>query len=138
MHSQKDSFHILLQPLYDTMQLARTAYASYTGNRILERAEEIRKANRKIYRLLTSKSAYIPGELQDDIPVLLHHYDSWFQQFREHKKKHNPTLKDEFIFTRQEGQPAFPRHIEEKIFGVYEKMKTELAGKPEPSIMTNH
>jgi len=128
MHT-KDQFHTLLHPLYFFMQLSRTAYAKYSANKILVHAEAIRRANRKVYKLLIEKTSYIPDELQNDILQLLNHYDIWFTQFKKHKKKLKPSLGDEFIFNQLDNQSAFPKAVEEKIFTYYEQLKQEIASE---------
>ena len=132
MHTKKDQFQQLLQPLYFFMQLSNTAYAKYSANKILLHAEALRKANRMIYKLLTDNSGYIPEELQPEIPALLNHYDTWFIQFKQHKKDGKPSLGDAFIFYHLDEQSAFPKAVEEKIFSHYEKMKQELAAEAVP------
>lgn len=129
MHTKRNQFQILLQPLYFFMQLSRTAYAKYSANRIYLHAEAIRLANRKVYKLLTEKTSYIPDELQKDILQLLNHYDIWFTQFKKHKKKLNPSLGDEFVFNQLDDQSAFPKAVEEKIFTVYEQLKQEITNE---------
>ncbi|HEV7781430.1 MAG TPA: hypothetical protein VGO58_09195, partial [Chitinophagaceae bacterium] len=89
--------------------------------------ETIRSANRKIYKLLVTKAAFIPADLEHDIVILLNHYDAWFTQFRDHKKKLRPSLEDEFVFYPVDEQSPFPKHVEEKIFRYAEKLKQETA-----------
>lgn len=132
MHTPKDQFHTLLLPLYFFMQLSRTAYAKYSANKIFLHAETIRLANKKVYKLLTGRAAYIPEELQKDMLILLNHYDCWFTQFSNHKKKLQPTLSDEFIFHPVDNQSAFPAAVEEKIFKYYEQLKQEIASETLP------
>lgn len=129
MYTKKDQFQQLLQPLYFLMQLSRTAYAKYSANKIFLHAETIRLANRKVYKLVTGKIAYIPEELQEDLLLLLNHYDTWFTQFRSHKKKLKPSLGDEFVFNQLDDQSAFPKSVETKIFKQYEQVKQEIASE---------
>ena len=129
MYTTKDQFHTLLSPLYFFMQSSRTAYVKYSANKIFLHAQAIRLANRKVYRLLTENTSYIPEELQADILLLLNHYDIWFTQFKKHKKKLKPSLGDEFVFNQLDDQSAFPKAVEEKIFKYYEQLKQEIASE---------
>lgn len=132
MNPPKKQFQKFIIPLYFFMQLSRKAYANYLNNKIYGHAQAIRKANRKIYKLLTEKPDLIPDDLKPDMIALLNHYDIWFAQFKELKKKNKPQPEDEFIFQQLDSQSAFPKMAEEKVFGMYEKMKSltkkEIAG----------
>ena len=129
MYTKKDQFNTLLLPLYLFMQLSRTAYAKYSANKIFLHAEAIRRANKKVYKLLIDQASYIPDELQPDILQLLNHYDIWFTQFKMHKKKLKPSLGDEFVFYQLDNQSAFPKLVEEKIVACYEKVKQAINSK---------
>ena len=129
MYTKKDQFNTLLLPLYLFMQLSRTAYAKYSANKIFLHAEAIRRANKKVYKLLIDQASYIPDELQPDILQLLNHYDIWFTQFKMHKKKLKPSLGDEFVFYQSDNQSAFPKLVEEKIVACYEKVKQAINSK---------
>ena len=129
MYTKKEQYYSLLLPLYFFMQLSRTAYARYSLNKIYLYAETIRLASRKVYKHLARNAAYMPDELQGDILLLLDHYNCWFTQFRDHKKKIKPSLGDVFVFQRLDDQPAFPKDAEERIFKYYEMMKQELASE---------
>ena len=132
MYNKKEQFRTLLFPLYFFLQLARKAYTRYSANKIYLHAATLRLSNRKVYRLLVSKAAYIPAGLQDDTLELLHHYDTWFTQFRDHKKKLKPSPGEEFIFRHLDEQSAFPRAAEERIMKYYEMQKQELANETLP------
>jgi len=123
MYSKREQFSVLLIPLGFLMQLSRKAYARYLENKIYLHAQTIRQANRKIVRLLLAQPAFIPEELQDDMLILLNHYDSWFAQFKEVKKKMHPSLGDPFIFHRIDERSAFPGSAGQKVLEYYQKWK---------------
>lgn len=134
LHTRKNQLHELLSPLCLLMRLSREAYSKYLANKIFLHAATIRKANRQVYKLLTSKAIYIPTELEDDIVILLSHYDGWFTQFSDHKRKLKPSLKDEFVFFPVDDQSPFPKQVEEKIARYTEQVKKEL----QESQIANH
>ncbi len=127
MHTRKDQLHQLLTPLCFFMRLSREAYSKYLVNKIYLHAETIRVANRKVYKLLINKAAFIPEDLAHDIVILLNHYEGWFTQFRDHKKKLKPLLGDEFVFYPVDDQSPFPKQVEEKIFRYTGELKKEIA-----------
>jgi hypothetical protein len=129
MHNRKDQLQQLLTPLCILMRLSREAYSKYLVNKIYLHAETIRLANKRIYKLLLNKAAFIPADLEHDIVILLNHYDAWFTQFRDHKKKLQPSPGDEFVFYPVDDQSPFPKQSEERIFRYTDTLKSEFASK---------
>ena len=126
MHNPKDQLNQLLIPLCTLMRLSREAYTKYLADKIYLHAEKIREANQKIFSLLTTNSSFIPADLEDDIVILLSHYQGWFNQFREHQKKTRPALNDEFVFYPAENHVPFPKQAEERIFQYTENVEQEI------------
>ena len=124
--NKKEIFYTLISPMYFHLQLSGFAYRKYLQNKIYLHAEALRSSNKRIARLLLKHAALIPGELQEDTLALLSHYDSWFAQFRIHKKKVKPEADDDFIFNPVDEQTAFPKSAEENIIHYYENLKQEL------------
>lgn len=129
MYSKKELFLSLISPLDFQVRLAGVAYKKYLGNKIFVHAEALRLANKRISRLLSKRSAIIPGQLKDECLQLLNHYDIWFTQFRMHKKQVKPAPADPFVFAQADEQCAFPAKAEQKIKDYFLKLQEELAEK---------
>lgn len=126
MHNPKDQLNQLLIPLCFLLRLSGDAYSKYLSDKIYLHAESIRQANKKICSLITNRAAFIPDDLRDDIVILLNHYQGWFIQFREHKRKVKPALNDPFVFYPVESQIPYPRQVEERIFQYTEDLKQTI------------
>jgi hypothetical protein len=123
--SQQSILAELLSPLGFLLRLSGRAYKKYMGNKIYLHALNIRKANEKIYQLLLDKIHFIPEEIQTDCIELLNHYDCWMLQFKDEEQKRKPSLSDEFIFYRIDGQMAYPRSAEAHIFETIKKFNKQ-------------
>lgn len=115
----------LLVPLDFLLRFSGRAYEKYMINKIYLHALNIRKANEMIYRLIIDKVNFIPADLQTDCIELLNHYDCWMLQFKDEEQKRNPALTDEFIFQQADGQIAYPRASEQRIFETVKKLSKQ-------------
>lgn len=113
------AFTEFLSPIHFLLKLSGRAYEKYMANKIYLHALNIRKANEKVYQLVLDKINHIPANLQQDCIDLLNHYDCWMLQFKEEEQKRKPALADEFIFFQLDGQMAYPRSGEQRIFEAY-------------------
>lgn len=114
-----------LSPVNFLLRLSGKAYEKYMTNKIYLHALNIRKANERIYQLVLDKINYIPVNLQADCIELLNHYDCWMLQFKDEEQKRKPSLTDEFVFFQLDGQMAYPRLSEQRIFEAYIKFNKQ-------------
>ncbi len=126
-NSEKDGTALseLLIPLDFLLRFSGRAYEKYMANKIYLHALNIRKANEMIYQLVLDKVKFIPADLQKDCIELLNHYDCWMLQFKDEEQKRQPALTDEFIFQQADGQMAYPRESERRIFEACKKLNKQ-------------
>lgn len=118
-------FTEFLSPINFLLKLSGKAYEKYMVNKIYLHALNIRKANEKVYQLVLDQINHIPVNLQQDCIELLNHYDCWMLQFKHEEEKRKPALGDEFIFLQLDGQMAYPRLGEQRIFDAYLKFNKQ-------------
>tara|TARA_B110000971_G_C19983620_1_gene488515 strand:- start:970 stop:1299 length:330 start_codon:yes stop_codon:yes gene_type:complete len=94
------------------MQRSELAYDLYLVDKKYFQAKRIQKSNIELYKIL-SKSIYRKDIKNTEIVFnFLFHLEDWFEQFEEHKNKMlNITLNSEFVFSRLENSPIFPKEF---------------------------
>jgi hypothetical protein len=125
MQPTNEVFDKLIAPLYMQLSVSSRLYKLYLEEKIFGNAEALRVSNKKIVQLVMDQFKLVPVELNADVLDLISHYEHWFSEFRDHKKKVHPGPADRFVFNPSAGHVPFPFNAEKKIREYYEKMKKE-------------
>lgn len=89
--------------------MADLAFKKYLPQKFLLHALCIRKSNEAIYKHLSEHADLWPEALQQDVVLLLNHYDIWFTQFDDFRRKKDFELNEPFVFYHLDDQSAFPK-----------------------------
>jgi len=89
---------------------SQAAYGLYITDKKYYQALRIKKANEKVYELLESFLYVCEDQELEVIHQYLFHLEDWFEQFEDLEKK-QIQLDSEFVFTRFDASPEFPKTI---------------------------
>lgn len=130
MQITKEVFEKLIAPLHIQLSVSAKLYQHYLEEKNFRNAEALRSSNKKIVQLVMDHFTIVPHDLNADVLDLISHYEHWFSEFRDHKKKVQPGPADRFVFLPNADHIPFPFHAEKKISEYYERLKKEQEGEP--------
>lgn len=110
------TYEELIALLHESIEASGIAYKNYiAGGKTFRFAQELKRQNDKITRLITGNSQLLSPALQQDVAAMLHHYNAWTKKWIELAADINPEPDDTFVF---ENKVTFPKqaaiHIEEE------------------------
>ncbi len=117
------TYEELILLLHESIETSGVAYKNYiAGGKIFRFAQELKRHNDKITRLINGNSQLLSPALQQDAAALLHHYNVWTEKWIELAAYINPEQDDIFVF---ENNVTFPKQAAINIKEEYLKITTE-------------
>jgi hypothetical protein len=112
---------IVLEDVYENLQLSRQAYMAYLENgKTYRYAKLLMKYNTAICEQLVAGEDILPAELTPAAKALLEHYEIWTTKWLSLERELNPADEDVFVF---QNTHTFPREAAVRIEAAYLETK---------------
>lgn len=111
----------LITSLHESIETSGIAYRNYiSGGKTFRFAQELKKHNDRITRLINENNHLLSPSLQADAGGLLHHYNVWTEKWIQLAEAINPGPDDIFVFT---NEVTFPKQAAIRIEEEFWKIK---------------